>query len=50
MRKSEQYRIAQLAVLGNGTILNSTKLEIIKTLQNDEDMALLVEKRESEKE
>ena len=48
MKKSEKYRLAQLAVL-NSNFLSSSKLEIIRTLQQDEDMAKYSEKREEEK-
>lgn len=51
MKKSEQYRKAQEAVLKDGTLLQHVKLEILKTLMADEDLALFQEKRaEAEKE
>lgn len=49
MRKSEQYRLAQLAVLKTN-MLDSTKLEIIKTLQADEDLAKYKEAADEKKE
>lgn len=48
MKKSEQYRLAQMAVL-QSSFISSSKLDIIRTLQRDEDLALLTEKREAEK-
>lgn len=49
MKKSEQYRLAQLAILKTN-MLGATKLEIIKTLQSDEDLAKYKEAADEKKE
>lgn len=48
MKKSEQYRIAQMAVLASNNILADHKLEIIHTLMEDEDLEKFTEKRAAE--
>ena len=48
MRKSVLYKEAQLAVLRDELLDNMTKLEIIRVLQSDEDIAVLVESKEKE--
>ena len=48
MKKSEIYRMAQIAVL-NSNFSNLDKLEVMRELIDREDMAILVEKRETEK-
>ncbi len=50
MKKSVLYKEAQLSVLRDELLDNMTKLAIIKVLQSDEDIAVLVEERETEKE
>lgn len=49
MKKSEQYKMAQLAVLASH-IPDRDKLEIVKTLMANEDLAIWSEKAEAEKE
>ena len=49
MKKSELYRLAQIAVL-SASFSENMKLEVLKALMSDEDMAKLLEKREDEKE
>lgn len=49
MKKSECFRIAQLAVLAYGSISNDEKLEVIRELQDREGTALYVERTEAEK-
>ena len=46
MKKSEQYRQAQLSVLRDDSINYEEKLEIVKTLMSDEYMANYTEGRE----
>lgn len=46
MKKSECFKIAQIAVLRNQSIEAEEKLEIIRVLMSEEDIARLVEKRE----
>lgn len=43
MKKSVMYKEAQLSVLRDELLDNMTKLAIIKILQSDEDIAVLVE-------
>ena len=50
MKKSEIYRVAQLAVIGYGNIAAGTKLDILRELMTKEDTALFTEKQEEEKE
>ena len=47
MKKSEQYRIAQLAVLASNHIMPDDKLEIIHTLMDAEDLAKFTEERDA---
>ena len=49
MKKSEMYRIAQLAVLKDDSIRCEDKLEILAVLLDDEDLEKFREK-EAEKE
>jgi len=46
MKKSEIYRLAQLAVMKDNWMSNEFKLEIIRELQDREGTALFVEDRE----
>lgn len=48
MKKSEQYHIAQMAVLNSPSISPERKLEIIETLLGDESLAKYRERREEE--
>lgn len=48
MKKSEIWKKAQLAVLSDSRLSDSDKLEILKELQDKEDTALFIEKREKE--
>lgn len=50
MKKSEIYRLAQGAVVTNTYLSIEDKLDILRELMNQEDVALFVEKREEEKE
>lgn len=46
MKKSEIYKMAQIAVLSNTGFNNLTKLEILRELMKEEDLALLCEKQD----
>ena len=48
MKKSVIYRLAQLAVLDSQCFNDSNKLEILRELIAQEDLALFVEKQEEE--
>lgn len=50
MKKSEMFRMAQMAVLTADFISNEDKLETIPVLRSEEELQKLVEKREAEKE
>lgn len=50
MKKSEQLRIAQLAVLRYTGTPDAEKLVILRTLQAAEDLEKMLERREAEKE
>lgn len=47
-KTSALYRMAQIAVLESNSLTEYTKLEILRELMDKEDVALFVEKRESE--
>ena len=47
MKRSEIYKVAQLAVLRDERISDNNKLEIFKELQEKEETALFCEKREA---
>lgn len=49
MKKSEIYRMAQIAVLQSTSLGNGDKLDILRELMNNEKVALFVEKQEEEK-
>lgn len=49
MKKSEIYKMAQIAVLNSG-LPGNNKLEILRELMDKEDVALFVEEREAEEE
>lgn len=46
MKKSEIYRMAQIAVLNGSGFSGLTKLEILRELMVREDLALFTEKQE----
>ena len=46
MKRSEIYKLAQHAVLRDASLTNTNKLEIIRELQDKEETALYVEKKE----
>lgn len=46
MKKSEMYRVAQIAVLETCQVSAGTKLEILRELMNKEDVAKFVEEQE----
>lgn len=48
MKKSTQYKLAQLAVIQSTDIKPQDKIEIIKTLVLREEMELLLEEKEKE--
>lgn len=48
MKKNEQYRAAQIAVLQSETLTADAKLEIVQTLMQDEEMAGWREKYDAE--
>ena len=49
MKKSEIYRLAQIAVLQSTTTNYADKLDILRELMDKERVALFVEKQEEEK-
>ena len=49
MKKSEIYKLAELAVVSSECICSADKLEIIKELQDREDLEKFVEKQAEEK-
>lgn len=49
MKESEIYHLAQLAVILSPCIAPENKLEVLKTLMHDEDVAKFVEEREAKK-
>lgn len=49
MKKSEAYQIAQIAVVNSPMISPEGKVEIIKYLIEDEELAVFCEKQMSEK-
>ena len=49
MKKSEAYNLAQIAVLLSPCLAPENKLEVLRVLMSDEDVALYTEKREAEK-
>ena len=50
MKKSECFKLAQESVIRNISISAETKVEILRVLIREEDMALFVEKSEEKKE
>ena len=49
MKKSEAYRVAQVAVLGVDTLSPEDRLAIISILMEDEKLALWCEEQEAKK-
>lgn len=47
MKKSDIYKMAQIAVLGSNNISPGMKLDIIRELMEKEDVALFTEEREA---
>lgn len=48
MKKSEAYKLAQIAVVSTATIAPESKLEILRVLIADENLAVYCEEREAE--
>jgi hypothetical protein len=48
MKKSDIYKMAQIAVLGSNNISPGMKLDIIRELMEKEDVALFTEERAEE--
>ena len=48
MKKSEAYKLAQIAVINTPTIAPESKIAILKFLINDEEIAAYREEMESE--
>lgn len=50
MKKSEIYKLAQLAVVTNfSPVKDEQKLEVLRVLMEQEDVAVFVEKQEAKK-
>lgn len=49
MKKSEQYKLCQIAVLNSPCISPENKLEVLRTLMDDEHHAKWCEKEEEKK-
>lgn len=49
MKKSEQYKIAQMLVVDSKELSAEEKLEMLKTLMEDESLALYRESQEDAK-
>ena len=47
MKKSELYHLAQIAVVLSPCLAPENKLEVLRTLFDDEDLAKFVEEREA---
>lgn len=50
MKKSEAYHLAQIAVVATPAISVESKIEVLRVLLENEDLALFCEKREAENE
>ena len=50
MKKSEAYNMAQIAVLLSPCIAPESKLEVLRVLMSDEDVAIFSEKRKEKEE
>jgi hypothetical protein len=49
MKKSEAYHLAQIAVINSPSIAPERKIEIMRVLLDDENLALFVEEQEAKK-
>ena len=49
MKRSWKYRLAQYAVLEYQNLSNGEKMDILRELISDENLALFAEKQEAEK-
>lgn len=49
MKKSEMYRMAQIAVIRDSVMTPDVKLDIINVLAGDEHLALFIENNEEKK-
>lgn len=49
MNKSEAYHLAQIAVVNSPSISPEKKLEVLKVLFDDENLAIYCEEKEMEK-
>ena len=49
MKKSEAYHLAQIAVVSTATIAPESKLEILRILIDDENLANFCEEQEEKK-
>lgn len=47
MKKSEIYHLAQIAVINSPSITPESKIEVMRTLLEDESLALYVEERKA---
>lgn len=47
MKKSEIYHLAQIAVINSPSITPESKIEVMRTLMEDESLALYVEERKA---
>ena len=47
MKKSELYHLAQIAVLTSPCIAPENKLEVLKTLMGEEDLAKFIEEQKA---
>ena len=47
MKKSEIYHLAQIAVINSPSISPESKIEVMRILLEDENLALFVEDREA---
>ena len=50
MKKSEAYHLAQIAVVATPAISVESKIEVLRVLFENEDLALFLEKQEAENE
>lgn len=49
MKKSEAYHLAQIAVVATPAISVESKIEVLRVLFENEDLALFCEKKEEKK-
>lgn len=50
MKKSEAYKLAQIAVISTATIAPESKVEILRVLIADENLALFCEREKNNEE